>query len=654
MSETGPKVKAGSLPTGSSYRSAEYTAGPSEGVVVDLSMFAERLVNYEDISADLSDEQERRIVDYVKSMVDMSYFKIRKRYDHWKEADRAHDVYVPADTTDFREKAVIADTRAIADTVLTYMMAALGGRNPMFQLEGLNRKSRKSSLILERVLHQQMRRTAGEARMAQLLLDSIRYGFSPTKVVWNAKTNQNQIINFDPRRCFPDPRVNWGDWENMQYIVFADYVSYNSLLYSGLYPKLKKFPALRHKISPPRNSWNAHHWHKEEGRGLSIDPAQPHQRERFDHAYFTLGDARIIDEAWVRLSGHEIGIPSIDQIFLVITILDENVVIRFQLNPYGRQFPVVIGGLYQDSHKTYGQSLYDLILPMHDIATYLLRSRIDNISAALNNLIFADPTQVSIPDLIDRNPWGIVRTLPGSKPGDGVFIAQVPDVTRGHFNDIAAMSELKQRVSAASDAQQGMPTADGIRTATEIQRLTQLGSQRLGVLSRIMSATTIRPMVRMMVANIQDSLSMSGSIKIDNTNMPTQLADMVEDGYLDYDVAKDLQGDIDYLVIDGTLPIEPTRNAETWMNMLQIMSQTGLNMEYNAGQIAEEAIRAMGITDLDRFRISREQMQANGPSPSQQLAMMEKMRGASVQPQENVQREVQKGNLVPLSEARRR
>ena len=652
MAVNGPKSTP-SLPSGSSYRSAEYTAGPSEGVVVDLSEFADRLTNYEDISADLTEEQERRIVDYVKSMVDMSYFKIRKRYDHWKEADRAHDVYVNPDATDFREKAVIADTRAIADTVLTYLMAALGGRNPMFQLEGLNRKSRQSSLILERVLHQQMRRTAGEARLAQLLLDSTRYGFAPTKVVWDAKSNQNQLINFDPRRCFPDPRVNWGDWDNMQYIVFADYVSYNSLLYSGLYPKLKKFPALRHKVSPPRNSWNAHHWHKEEGRGLNIDPAAPHQRERFDHAYFTLGDARVIDEAWVRLSGHEINIPSIDQIFLVITILDENVVIRMQLNPYGRQFPVVIGGLYQDAHKTFGQSLYDLILPMHDIATYLLRSRIDNVSAALNNLIFADPTQVSVPDLIDRNPWGIVRTMPGTKPGDGVFIAQVPDVTRGHFNDIAAMSELKQRVSAASDAQQGMPTADGIRTATEIQRLTQLGSQRLGVLARIMSATTIRPMVRMMTANIQDSLSLSGSIKVDSNNMPTQLASMVDDGYLDYDVAKDLQGDIDYLVIDGTLPVEPTRNAETWMNMLQIMAQTGLNMEYNAGQIAEEAIRAMGITDLDRFRVSKEQLDAEGMSPSQELALMEKMRGASVQPNEQVQNEVQRGNLIPMSEARR-
>ena len=635
------------------YRSAEYAAGPNEGIVVDLSEHAERLVNYEDIAPLLTEEQERRIVDYVKSMVDMSYNKISKRYPHWREADRAHDVYVPPDATEFREKAVMADTRAVADTVITYLMSALTGRNPMFQLEGLNRKSRKSSMILEQVLHQQMRRTAGESRIAQMLMDSVRYGFAPTKVTWDAKSNQNQLINFDPRRCFPDPRVNWGDWENMQFIVFSDYLSFNALNASGLYKKLRQYPQLRNKRGPNSSSWQAHRWHQEEGRGLSIDPASPNQRERSDHAYFTLGDARVTDEAWVRLTGEEIGIPRIEEIFLVITILDENVVIRFQLNPYGQQFPVVIGGLYQDSHKTYGQSLYDLILPMHDIATYLMRSRIDNVSAALNNLIFADPTQVSIPDLIDRNPWGIVRTMAGSNPGDGVFIAQVPDVTKGHFNDIGAMSELKQRVSAASDAQQGMPTSDGIRSATEIQRMTQLGSQRLGVLSRVMSATTVRPMVRMMVANIQDSLSMQGSVRVDDNNIPSQLNGMIQEGYLDYDVTQDLQGDIDYLVIDGTLPVEPTRDAETWMNMLQILNQTGLNMEYNAGQIAEEAIRSMGVTDLERFRVSKEQMEKEGMSESQKISMMERMRGASVQPEGNVQREVEKGNLIPMSEARR-
>ena len=121
-----------------------------------------------------------------------------------------------------------------------------------------------------------------------------------------------------------------------------------------------------------------------------------------------------------------------------MTVLDEEAIIRFQLNPYGRQFPVAFGGLYNDQHKTYSQSLYDILLPMHEISTWLLRSRIDNVQAALNNLIFVDPTSVSVPDLIDRNPWGVVRTLPGTKPGDGIFIAEVPDVTRGHWNDISA------------------------------------------------------------------------------------------------------------------------------------------------------------------------------------------------------------------------
>jgi hypothetical protein len=346
------------------------------------------------------------------------------------------------------------------------------------------------------------------------------------------------------------------------------------------------------------------------------------------------------------MTGQEIGIPGLGLVYFVITILDEDICIRLQLNPYGRQFPVVFGGLYNDSHKTYSSSLYDLLLPMHNIATWLLRSRIDNVQAALNNLIFVDPTQVAVSDLIDRNPWGVVRTLPGSKPGDGVFIAQIPDITRGHWSDISALSDLKQRVSAASDAQQGMPTGD-VRTATEIQRLTQLGSQRLGVLARIMSATTIRPLVRMMAQNIQDSLAYEGSVRIDPDSMPSYLAGMVQDGYIDFDVARDLQGEIDYLIIDGTLPLEPTRNAETWLNMLQVLNQSGLIMEYKAGKIAEEAIRAMGVVDLDRFRISPEERQ-QGPSPSQQLALLEKMRGASVQPADQVSREVERGNLIPM------
>lgn len=614
----------------------------SDAVVVDLSQHVDKLLRYEDISDDLTVEQEQKLVSYIKACFDMSHGQISKRYSAWREADRAHDVYVPPDATDFREKAVIADTRAISDTVLTYMMAALFGRNPMFQLEGLNRDSRSGAMILERVLHQHMRRTAGEARMAQILLDSIRYGFAPTKLVWDARGNQNRIINFDPRRCFPDPRVQWTDWDRMQFIGFTDFLSFSTLARSGLYPKLNKYPALRNPQFSGA-SWECHRFNAEAGRGLSVDPLAKQVR---GNGGYKIGDARIVDEIFVVLAGYEINVPSVNHIFLVCTVIDEKIVIRLQLNPYGTQFPVVIGGLYNDVHKTYSQSLYDVLLPLHDIATWLLRSRIDNVQAAMTNLIFADPSAVNIPDLIDRNPWGVVRTMAGTKPGDGVYIANIPDVTRGHWNDIMSLGELKQRVSAASDAQQGIPTPD-VRTATEIARLTQLGSQRLGVLSRVVSATSIRPLVNMMVGNIQDALALKGSVRVNPESMPSELATLSQDGYIDYDSSL-FKGDIDYLVIDGTLPIEPTRSPETWLNMLKVMSETGLNMEFNMSRIAEEGIRSMGLTDLDRFRYTPDERSKNGLLPNQQLALMEKMRGASVQPQEDVMRQVERGNLVPM------
>ena len=155
----------------------------------------------------------------------------------------------------------------------------------------------------------------------------------------------------------------------------------------------------------------------------------------------------------------------------------------------------------------------------------------------------------------------------------------------------------------------------------------------------------------MMTSNIQDFFSKDGSIRISDSDSASAVASMVEDGYLDFNISE-IQGDIDYLVVDGTLPLEPTRNAETWINMLKTLNETGMAMEYNSGKIVEEAIRSMGVSDLDQFKIGKEQ-QAEGPTPSQQMMLMEKARGASVQPQQQVENEVQKGNLIPMSEARR-
>jgi len=625
------------------YKSAPFSDAP----VADLSAFVDKLMGYNDISEDLSPEHEKRLVDYVKTISEMSYNSISSRYSAWQEADRAHDLYVPAESTAFRNKVVISDTRAISDTVLTYFMAAITGRNPMFQLEGINRDSRKPAVLLERVLHQQMRANAGEARLAQQFLDIIRYGTAPTKFIWNDRLNSNTIVNADPRKTFPDPRASAGDVDSMQFIVFSEHASASALRRTGMYPKITKYPRCMDNQTFV-SGWMSHQWHKEAGAGWNVNPNT--LLDVSTSGMFKIGRSHIVDEAWVCMNGYEIGLPQLGEVWMVITVLDERFIIRAQLSPYGRQFPCVNPGFGFDSHKSHQQSLYDLLLPLHDLGTWLMRSRVDNVQAALNNLIFADPTKVAIHDLINRNPWGIVRTLPGTKPGDGVHIAQIPDVTRGHYQDISFLSDMKQRVAAASDAQQGMPTAD-VRTATEIQRLSQLGSQRLGVLSRIISATAIRPGVRMMAGNIQDALDYAGSIRIPDSQQNDILRGMADNGYVDYDVSM-LQGQVDYLVVDGTLPLEPTRSPETWMQIMQTVGQAGLGMEYDVGRMLEEAVRSMGVPDVDQFKISREKLATEGMTPSQKLAIMEKTRGqSSIVPQENIEKQLQAGNIIPLRQA---
>ena len=61
-------------------------------------------------------------------------------------------------------------------------------------------------------------------------------------------------------------------------------------------------------------------------------------------------------------------------------------------------------------------------------------------------------------------------------------------------------------------------------------------------------------------------------------------------------------------------------------------------------------IRDRGVSDVDQFKISKEES-AQGMTPSQQMSLMEKARGANVMPNEQMQNEIQKGNLIPAREA---
>ena len=119
----------------------------------------------------------------------------------------------------------------------------------------------------------------------------------------------------------------------------------------------------------------------------------------------------------------------------------------------------------------------------------------------------------------------------------------------------------------------------------------------------------------MSVENIQDAIALNGSIRMGNDQSNETLDPMIQDGYLDYSNA-DLQGDIEYLVVDGTLPIEPFPLsrvlAERSPGCIAVRPRY---MELDLKAMTLEAVRSMGISDIDRLRIPQRNSREMAPAP---------------------------------------
>jgi hypothetical protein len=94
----------------------------------------------------------------------------------------------------------------------------------------------------------------------------------------------------------------------------------------------------------------------------------------------------------------------------------------------------------------------------------------------------------------------------------------------------------------------------------------------------------------------------------------------------------DIQGDFDYEPVTGIVPMDPARDAMTWVNLLQgagqlpQLAQPGPDGKVlNFVEIFKTIAEKMGVTDIDRYM-----MQVN------------------VMPDEQVADQAQAGNVVPI------
>lgn len=611
----------------------------------------------------LDDTTEKKLVDFVQACFDMSYEKISARYDYWSEAELTHDLYVPTSVVERtkrgnqrrRTKPRIIDTirtpyaRAICDVNATYMLSIFGG-SPPFKIEAARGSNPRGAKIIEAELGYNMRRVGFEKNIYQLAVDQNRYGMSPLAIYYTAKGNTP--INIDPWDYFPDPRVGAQNRDEADFTGIRSTASLTALRRRGIYSRLDKLDP----GDDPSFSWPCNQMIRTRIRGQSIDPSDPTRTEKSKTEY-KLGRARLLNTLFVFFDPKEIA--GIDAPFGLyrITVADEKTIIMFDKCPWPHgRIPVVHGEADYDAHKNFGSSGYDLMMPLQRFQDWLIRSRVENIQSIIQSRLIIDPNRVHMADILEPNAARMIRTLPGVSPKDAILPVDVPDATKGFWNELDTAGQLMQRLMAANDTAQGVQT-DTERTATEIARLTALGQQRLGTRARLLSATMMRDAASMMVSNMQYFGVEGGQVKL-----PAEFAG-TKDGWYEWS-QQEILGDYDYVVTDGTLPVDPRNNPENLLRAMRVLSETGMFAKWNGDKFVEQFLMMIGFTDVDTWKMTPEQSQQQkqqmadqllkqNPGARAQLAHAAGQVKNEVQPTEQVMGDLSKGNVIPLADAAR-
>lgn len=600
-----------------------------------------------DNAADLlPDETALDLIDYVEACFDMSHRAISPRYDHWREAEQTHDVYVPAyiesrskqRNTGARRPRII-DTirvpyaRAISDTIATYNLAIFGGARP-FHIEPVSGKgSRLGAKIVEAELAANMRRIGFETKVYQMSVDQNRYGLAPTALYWGE--DGNSIISVDPWGYFPDPRVGAQSRHEAEFLGLRSTASTSALYRRGLYKNLHKL-----EQSSETFGWAANRESSPVIRGQNVEALiERKPREGGGARKWSLTNSHVLNSLYVWMHPKQFNIPAPFGLYRIV-VADEKTIILFDKSPYPHgKIPVLHGDALYDAHKMFGSGSYDLMMPLQRFQDWLLRSRVENVQTIVQSRLIVDPTRININDILVPNSARLVRTLPGANPKDAMIPVNVPDATSRYWQDIGMSGDLMQRLTSASDTAQGVQSETN-KTATEISRLTALGQQRLGTQARLTSAHTMRPLARMMVRNTQYFGTAGGVVPL-----PASMAMVDEDGLFRWR-PEDIMGEYDYQVSDGTLPISPQENTENLIRAIRALTETGMSAEYDMQMFTDRLIESFGFSDLDNWKLDPTKAKQRAAAMARQSVP-----GVEVTPNETIMKAAEAGDIIPMGEA---
>lgn len=601
-----------------------------------------------------------------------SYNMVSRRHNDWREIDRVLKSYTYLPTlggknkksrdaqgeeNDEMRRIVMPVSQVVLDTLLTYFTSAFI-RNPVYTYEGTGPEDILGGYLLTEVVQGHIHHNAVPLALHTAWRDMFAYGvgyasprwektlgrriqvqptgflssigaflqtgFGRTESNYETLYEGNCLDNIDPYLALPDPSVSAHEVNKGEFFGWLDEDVLSTML-----------------REEKANDWfNVKYLKEIQGDLRSSIYNKGERGKRQQHKTIT---SNPVDVIWMYVDliprDWKLG-KERDPETWVFGVAADSIIIQCKpLDLIHGQIPVVAGAPDFDGYSSMPVSRLMAVEEIQGLVDFLYTSHVENIKRVINDNLVVDPSLVNIHDLNTNKPGKIIRVRKrgwglGGIKDNAIFQLDVRDVTQSNVQDAMFLMDQAKQASSTMDSLSGalQPRTSRI-SASEAQGVRLSGLSRLERPAQIVSHQFMLPIARMFASNVQQFMSQDTFIKatgelaqrlseefgipIEKNRVPVSPEALV----VDYDIQAH----------DGVVPGK--ENIQAWTDLFQVLaSQPELAQHFDMQRIFTHIARQQGAPNVDGF-IRRPQQQPQ----------------VEVQPDEEVQRQVDAGNLVPTN-----
>lgn len=613
---------------------------------------------------------------------------MQQRHPAWRESETLYRAFRESDASDREvraqsmtegvQKIVVPYTYATIQSILAWQVDFFTQRKPIIPVEGVGPQDQRAAIIHEHLIEHQMDRmpVRGPLVILQLLLDAQIYGLgvlmngwtvreylglkrNVQPILWNGQVvgyddgleeqdvvdfEGNQAVNVQPFDWYPDPRLPLARFQEGEFCGHRTLRSDTDCRVKereGLFAGTRHIPDNRE--GGTRALWGGAMTESALGRTLDVQeassPSLIGQVDEDGKPYRTL------DHLWALVPPHVLQLEGLDPDGLprmwVITIANTARVIRVEpANLPGRRFPFAAIEVNYNLHSPMNPGLVEIMRGPQYHLSWLINSRSANVRRSMNYELLYDPSLVEETDLTSPNASGLIRLKEdafhsGADLGQIVKQLPVTDVTAGHMTDARAWADMIEQITGANRMIQGLSNT-GRRAATEVQASLGLAAGRMKLIAMIAASQGLVDWSEQMIANNAAFLSERMTVKLRDPYTA-----ILQQDYLEI-TPDQLQGFFRVPLLEQGVPTDKVFHANTLREMLGLYMQTpagqAVASRINGSEIFIQLLRVLGFRNIGDFVLNDQQAAAMQPQPAEITA----------QPDEEVARQVERGNLVPM------